>query len=204
MAIDRGASALGLVSEMPSGPGIITEERIAEIAGSVPPHIDTFLLTSLRQADAIVEQHRRCQTTVIQLVDTPEEGTHRDLRKALPDIKLVQVIHIRGEASMIQALKMSDSVDALLLDSGDPDKKVKELGGTGRTHNWQISRRIVQSTDKQVYLAGGLTPDNIAEAVRSVKPYGVDICSGLRTNGVLDGAKTEALFSNIRTAPQYS
>lgn len=204
LAVDYGASALGLVSEMPSGPGVISEERIAEIAGSVPPGIDTFLLTSLRTADEIVEQHRRCRTTTIQLVDTVEKGIHRILKKALPGVTLVQVIHVSGKASIDESREAARSADALLLDSGNPGKDVKELGGTGRTHNWNISQRIVKMTDKPVFLAGGLNPGNVAEAVAKVRPYGVDVCSGLRTNSGLDASKMADFFQNLRTSSQYS
>jgi len=204
LAVDQGASALGLVSEMPSGPGVISEERIAEIAGSVPAGIDTFLLTSLRTADEIVEQHRRCRTTTIQLVDTLVEGTHRDLKRALPGVTVVQVVHVSGKASIGEACEAARSADALLLDSGNPGKKIKELGGTGQTHNWNISHRIVEMTDKPVYLAGGLNAGNVAKAVARVRPYGVDVCSGLRTNGNLDASKMAEFFHNLSMTSQYS
>lgn len=204
LAVEGGASALGLVSEMPSGPGVIPEERIAEIAGSVPDAIDTFLLTSRQHVDKIIDQQRRCRTTTLQLVDTLKYGTYRNLRNALPGIKIVQVIHITGKDSVKEAVESASSVDYLLLDSGNPDNEIKELGGTGRTHNWQISRKIVQSVDKPVFLAGGLNPDNIAKAVHTVDPYGVDVCSGLRTNGFLDVTKVKSFFRNLHLVSQHS
>jgi phosphoribosylanthranilate isomerase len=194
MAIRAGASALGLVSAMPSGPGVISEERIAEIAAFVPPPIATFLLTSLQDTDQIIAQHRRCQTNTIQLCDRLNKGTHAELNQALPGIKIVQVIHVTGEESLSEAVEIARHVDALLLDSGNQKLEVKELGGTGRTHNWEISRKIRESVDVPVFLAGGLNPANAAEAVRQVEPFGLDICSGVRTNGKLDERKLQSFF----------
>ena len=194
LAIDHGACAVGLVSAMPSGPGVISEERIADIADAVPPSIGTFLLTSLRSADEIIGQQRRCRTNTIQVCDTLADGTHREIRHALPGIHLVQVIHINDETSIREAVGIAPEVDALLLDSGRPSLPVKELGGTGRTHDWRISRKIRQSVDVPVFLAGGLTPANVARAVREVGPFALDVCSGVRTDGKLDAIKLKAFF----------
>jgi phosphoribosylanthranilate isomerase len=200
MAMRHGATALGLVSEMPSGPGVIPEERIAEIAGAVPAGVATFLLTARREVDEIVAQHSRCRTTTLQLVDRLERGTHADLRGALPGIGIVQVIHVTREESLNEALAVAPDVDALLLDSGQPDAAVKELGGTGRTHDWGLSRRIREAVDVPVYLAGGLTPDNVGEAVQRVGPFAADVCSGVRTDGGLDEEKLAAFVAGVGAA----
>jgi phosphoribosylanthranilate isomerase len=197
-AVAHGADAIGLVSAMPSGAGIISDENlIQEIAAAVAPPIATFLLTSLTDTDAIVAQHRRCRTSTIQLVDTLTRGTHADLRRALPGIRIVQVIHVLNEASIAEALAAASQVDALLLDSGNPNLAVKELGGTGRTHNWLLSRRIVAESGCPVFLAGGLRPENVAAAWAAVRPWGFDICSGVRTNDVLDEGKLAAFFAAV-------
>jgi len=197
-AVAHGADALGLVSAMPSGAGIISDERlIPEIAATVPPPVATFLLTSLTDTDAIIAQHRRCRTTTLQLVDALTRGTHADLRRALPGIGIVQVIHVLNDASVDEAIAVAPQVDALLLDSGNPTLAVKELGGTGRTHNWSLSRRIVENAGKPVFLAGGLRPDNVAAAWAAVHPFGFDICSGVRTNDNLDEQKLAAFFAAI-------
>lgn len=200
IAIRHGASALGLVSAMPSGPGVIAEEMIAEIAAFVPPGVATFLLTSKRDADSIVVQQGRCRVNTIQLCDSVEPGCHAKLRAALPGIALVQVIHVTGPESVDEAVSVAASVDAILLDSGNQKLAVKELGGTGRKHDWRISRKIVESVPIPVFLAGGLNPDNVAEAIREVRPYGLDICSGLRTNGQLDEEKVLRFFENLALA----
>ena len=192
LAIDAGASALGLVSAMPSGPGVIPWERIAEIAAAVPPPIATFLLTCSQDAEEIVAQQRRCGTSVIQLCDRLERGTYADLRRALPGIRLVQVIHVVDEASVEEARAAAPHVDAILLDSGNQSLAVKELGGTGRVHDWTLSARIREAVGVPLFLAGGLRAENVAVAIGAVKPFALDVCSGVRTNGALDGGKLRA------------
>ncbi len=198
MAIDAGASALGLVGHMPSGPGVISDQLIAEIAKNVPPPIATFLLTSETDPQRIIDHYRRCRTTAIQLVDLPAKGSWEILRNELPGIKLVQVIHVTDESSIQQAVNAAPFIDALLLDSGNPDLQIKELGGTGRTHNWQLSSKIVESVKSPVFLAGGLNATNVSEAIKAVKPFAVDVCSGVRTNGKLDTQKLNTFAKMIR------
>lgn len=202
LAIKSGASALGLVSAMPSGPGVISEELISQIAEQTPPGISTFLLTSKQYVKEIIEQQRRCKTSTIQICDKIVRGTHSQLKQVLPGIKIVQVIHITGEESINEAFEVSKNVDALLLDSGNQKLAVKELGGTGRIHDWTISRKIVESVKVPVFLAGGLNAENVADAVKQVKPFGVDVCSGVRTNGKLDEQKMKSFFTNLKTVLQ--
>ena len=198
LAVSYGASAIGLVSEMPSGPGVISENLIEEIALGVPPTLSTFLLTSRQDAASIIEQQKRCKVNTLQLCDRLVTGTYGDLRERLPDVKIVQVIHVTGEESVEEAKTIASEVDALLLDSGNSSSAVKELGGTGRTHDWSLSRKIVDSVDIPVWLAGGLNPDNIAEAISSVKPYGVDVCSGVRIDSNLDEEKLQRFTDQVR------
>lgn len=186
LAISYGADAVGLVSEMPSGPGVIPEDRIAEIAVRVPSEVSTFLLTSSREVDFIVGQQRKFGVDTIQVCDELPPASLRELRSRMPNISIVQVVHVVGEDALDKARVAAETVDALLLDSGNPSKTVKELGGTGRTHDWTLSRAIRDKVEIPVWLAGGLTPANVGEAVRQVRPYGVDVCSGLRIKGHLD------------------
>jgi phosphoribosylanthranilate isomerase len=197
MAIEHGAAALGLVSAMPSGPGPIPEDLIAEIAAQIPPPIATFLLTCKEDAESIIDQQRRTRVNTIQICDRLSSGEHQKLRAALPGIALVQVIHVTGPESLEEALAIAPLVDAILLDSGNQSLPIKELGGTGRTHDWTISRKIRDSIGIPLFLAGGLNAGNVAEAIRQVQPFGVDICSGVRTNGLLDRGKLAAFFAAI-------
>ncbi len=197
LAVAHGANALGLVSEMPSGPGVISDELAREIAASVPPAVASFLLTSRQSASSIIEQQRFVRNNTLQIVDRLRHGTYQDLRSALPGIALVQVIHVQDEDSFAEALQVAPEVDALLLDSGNQRLAVKLLGGTGLTHDWTISRRIVKAVEKPVFLAGGLKPENVREAVEAVQPFGLDICSGVRTDGRLDERKLTAFFKQV-------
>jgi phosphoribosylanthranilate isomerase len=200
MAIDAGASAIGLVSPMPSGPGPISNERAAEIAAQVPAGIDAFLLTPLQTVEELVEQNRLVKARTLQLVDALPPGAHAELRRAMPGVKLVQVIHVVGPESVDEAVKLAPEVDAILLDSGNPALKVKVLGGTGRRHDWALSREIRERVDVPVWLAGGLNPENAREAIETVGPFGLDLCSGLRTGEGydLDPDKLERFMAAVR------
>jgi phosphoribosylanthranilate isomerase len=197
MAVAAGASALGLVGRMPSGPGVIDDELIAEIAVRVPPPVATFLLTSETHAECIVGHVRRCRTNTVQLVDRIADGVHAAIRSELRYVKIVQVLHVSDADVVEEARALAAHVDGFLLDSGNPNLAVKELGGTGRVHDWNLSRRVVEAVDRPVFLAGGLTPGNVAEAVRRVRPFGLDLCSGVRTDGRLDGGKLEAFIAAV-------
>ncbi len=194
LAINYGASALGLVSEMPSGPGVISENNIKEIAKIIPPAVASFLLTSKQSVEEIINQQKFTRVNTIQICDRLLNGTYKELKDALPGISIVQVIHVNGIQSIDEARKISENVDAILLDSGNQNLTVKELGGTGKIHNWSISAEIVKNIKIPVFLAGGLNPQNVIEAVEKVNPYAVDICSGVRTNGKLDEHKLSEFF----------
>jgi phosphoribosylanthranilate isomerase len=197
LAVGAGAAALGLVGPMPSGPGVIDDGLIAEIAAVVPPPIATFLLTSETRADAIIDHLRRCGTNTVQLVDRVKEGTHAAIRRALPWVRVVQVLHVADAYAVDEARALAGAVDAFLLDSGNPNMAVKELGGTGRVHDWDLSRRIVETVDRPVFLAGGLRADNVAEAIARVQPFGLDLCSSVRSQGHLDAGKLAAFFAAV-------
>ncbi len=199
LAVELGADALGLVGAMPSGPGVVADELAADIVRQVPPPIATFMLTSETTVAGILAHHGRVLASTIQLVDAVPPETYAQLRQALPTVKLVQVIHVTDERSVAEALAaVASGADALLLDSGNPNLTVKELGGTGRVHNWQLSRAIVDQSSVPVFLAGGLNPANVRTAIGQVQPFGLDICSGVRTNGQLDADKLRAFMEQVR------
>jgi phosphoribosylanthranilate isomerase len=197
LAIDHGASAVGLVSAMPSGPGPIPEDLIAEIAATVPPGVSSFLLTCQQDAAAIIDQQRRLRVNTIQICDRLPPGSYARLREELPGVSLVQVIHVTGEEAVAEAIAIAPEVDAILLDSGNQSLAIKELGGTGRTHDWRLSRAIREAIDVPLFLAGGLKPENVAQAIEEVEPFGVDVCSGLRTEGRLDPQKLKEFFRAV-------
>ncbi len=196
-AIRCGASALGLVSTMPSGPGVISWELIAEISATVPPPIATFLLTCSQDAEEIADQQHGCGTSTVQICDRLKRGTYAEIRRAMPGIALVQVVHVSGKESVREAVSVSEQVDAILLDSGNQSLAVKELGGTGRVHDWRLSRQIREAVHVPIFLAGGLKTENVAEAVRAVGPFGLDLCSGVRTDDQLDPKKLSRFFAQL-------
>ena len=197
-----GAAALGLVSQMPSGPGVVADEVIAEVATAVRfDAVRTFLLTSRTTAQAIAAQHAQAGTTTLQLVDQVPVHELQRLRQLCPGVELVQVIHVLGEASVAEAMAVAPWVDALLLDSGNPSLAVKELGGTGRTHNWDVSRRIRDAVyPLPLWLAGGLRSHNVAQAIAAVQPFGLDLCTGVRSEGRLDTDKLAAFMAAVHAA----
>ena len=197
LAISYGADALGLVSEMPSGPGVISEELITNIAKIIPPGVSSFLLTSKQDVETIIHQQKRTRVNTIQIVDSLEEGTHQELKEALPGISIVQVIHVNGKESIEEAKSVASNVDGILLDSGNQKLVIKELGGTGQIHDWSISKEIVKQVKIPVFLAGGLRSENVAQAIEQVRPYGVDLCGGVRTKGKLDEVKLKTFFKRV-------
>ena len=197
-----GADALGLVSSMPSGPGTISDRDIATISRTVPPGIDTFLLTAETQPEAVVDHVSRCGTSVVQLVSSVPPETYAALRSSCPNVRIVQVLHVEDQRSVADAKKVSGKVDAILLDSGCPNATVPELGGTGRTHDWRISAQIAETVPLPVFLAGGLDAANVALAIARVQPFGVDLCSGVRVGGDLDESLLREFIASVHSANQ--
>ncbi len=197
LAINYGATAIGLVGPMPSGPGIINNNLIESIAKNIPTDISSFLLTSETKAKNIIAHYNEVRTTTIQLVDRINHEDYDIIKSALPSVELIQVIHVQDESSIKEAIHIADYADGLLLDSGRPNESVKILGGTGKTHNWEISRRIKEAISIPLYLAGGINSKNVKAAIEMVKPDGVDLCSGVRTNDQLDELKLSDFFKAI-------
>ncbi|CAL1125175.1 unnamed protein product [Cladocopium goreaui] len=205
LAIDCGADAIGLVADMPSGPGTIADELIAQIAVAVPPPVATCLLTCETTASSIVRHIHKTQVNTVQIVD---DEVHPDIygaiREAVPLAKIVQVVHVRGKESIEKAVRASEHVDSLLLDSGNPGATIRELGGTGRTHDWEISRQIVERASRPIFLAGGINPDNVEAAITAVRPYGIDVCSGVRQDGRLNRERLTRLVAAMERARKAS
>lgn len=199
LALAHGAAALGLVSAMPSGPGVIDDATVARVAAAVRGEpVRSFLLTARTQAEAIAAQHAAAGTTTLQLVDHVPLPELRRLRRLCPGVELVQVVHVTGEAALAEALAVAPHVDALLLDSGNPAAAIKQLGGTGRTHDWALARRIRDAVfPRPLWLAGGLRPHNVAEAITTVQPHGLDLCTGVRVNGRLHAPTLAAFMAAV-------
>lgn len=197
LAIACGADAVGLVGRMPSGPGPIPDERIAEIAALVPPPVASVLLTSETTAHAITEHVRRTGVSTVQIVSHLDPRESAALALSLPGVRRMQVIHVE-DRGVLDLLKVyARHVHAFLLDSGRVNAAVPEFGGTGRVHDWTISQAFVAASPIPVFLAGGLTPDNVERAIREVRPFGVDLCSGVRSGGRLDRVRLMAFMRAV-------
>jgi phosphoribosylanthranilate isomerase len=200
MAVRAGADALGLVARMPSGPGPIPDDVIAAVTAVVPPPVATFLLTSETTAEAISAHIRATNPSTVQLVSHIAPAESEKLARLEPHVRRVQVIHVEGPEAIDLIPAYAPHVHAFLLDSGRPNAAVAELGGTGRAHDWRVSAAFVQATDKPVFLAGGLSAKNVADAIRQVRPYGLDLCSGVRSDGRLDPVKLDAFMLAVKQA----
>lgn len=198
LAVEAGADALGLVGDMPSGPGIISDDTIRQIAREVPPPVSTFLLTRETAGRHIAEHARSCHVDTVQIVNHIPAEEYPALIDLLPNVRRVQVIHVADETALELIDRYSPYVHAFLLDSGSPSAIVPILGGTGRVHNWTVSTEFVRRSSRPVFLAGGLTSANVASAIDTVRPYGLDLCSGVRSDGKLDARKLREYFAAVK------
>ncbi|MEQ1932069.1 MAG: phosphoribosylanthranilate isomerase [Parvularculaceae bacterium] len=205
-AIAAGALAVGLVGPMPNGAGPIPDELISAISMHVRDRhgerIWRTLLTSRTDGGAIADHVAETGVNTVQIVDRPERGAHDAVRRAHRRVRIIQVIHVEDAGAIEQAREAAETADVILLDSGRPSAAVRTLGGTGDTHDWSISRRTVETVGKPVFLAGGLNPQNAVRAFAEVRPFGLDICSGLRDAArgyALDPLKLVAFAATLRS-----
>ncbi|MEM0923705.1 MAG: phosphoribosylanthranilate isomerase, partial [Pseudomonadota bacterium] len=198
MAAAAGAEYIGLVGPMPSGPGTLTLEDAAEIARSAPPSATPVLLSSATTALDLVREAEAAGAGVIQIVQHVSPGIHAELVAQAPGLECWQVIHVEDRTAVDLIRSFDEQPDAFLLDSGRPARG--ELGGTGRVHDWAISRDCVAATARPVFLAGGLTPENVGEAIRQVRPQGVDLCTGVRLDGRLNAVRLATFMQIVSDA----
>ncbi len=200
LAVGQGAAAVGFVSHMPSGPGVIPSEKIAELVKATPFPVWSELLTSLTELPELLAQYKRLKPAALQLCQPLKLEVLADLREALPGVTLVHVVHVKDSSSIEEAQTYAPAVDGLLLDTGVTEGPTRELGGTGRTHDWSLDAKIVQKVQVPVFLAGGLTAANVGEAIATVQPFGVDVCSGVRTDDKLDPEKLHSFMAAVMQA----
>lgn len=200
MALAAGADAIGLVSAMPSGPGVIDDATVRLIADWTLPPLDAWLLTALEDAEALAAQIQQARVRTVQLVRHLPVSALIALRSLRPGLRIVQVIHVEDDNAIDLARAYAETADALLLDSGRPSAAIPLLGGVGQPHDWSISQRIVKAVDRPVFLAGGLNADNVSQAIDRVRPFGVDLCSGVRSTGALDPDLLGAFMAAVSAA----
>lgn len=192
----QGADWFGLVGPMPSGAGVISLEQAKGIAAAYRGSARPILLTSAESAEAILAEADFVGVDAVQVVR--HIPAQESARLKTGDLYYVQVIHVGGPEALELIDIYAPHCDAFLLDSGRPSSD--EFGGTGQTHDWSISAEFVRRADKPVFLAGGLNSGNVGRAIRTVQPYGVDICSGLRPARRLDPALLSAFIEEVAKA----
>lgn len=202
LAVSFGAVAIGIASGVPGSTEELEDEQIAAITACVGDDIGTFLLTALGDPGEIAAKARRCAVNTVQLWEPLAPEAYIELRRAAPGLSIAQSIHVVDERAIAQAREMAGVADALVLGSTNPEPPFRWTSPHGRTHDWTISRRIVESAQIPVILSGGLTARNVADAVRFVRPYGVEVCSSVRRNGRLEKSLlVEFLESVTRVRP---
>lgn len=196
IAAHEGADWYGLVGPMPSGPGVLSLDEAKGIATSPRFSARPILLTSAETADLILAEANFVGVDAVQVVRhiPPEEAA--GLKAS--DLYYVQVIHVAGPEALALIDVYAPYCDAFLLDSGQPSRDA--FGGTGQTHDWDVSAEFVRRADRPVYLAGGLNAGNVGRAIRTVRPHGVDICSGVRRDRKLEPALLSAFMEEVRRA----
>jgi phosphoribosylanthranilate isomerase len=186
LAVSFGVTAVGMVDETPSGEGRIPVETIAEIVQAVPRKTGTFVLTATTDVDRLEELYRTTGVNTVQLWDPLQPEEYERLREKAPGIFIAQSVHVMDDAALDTAREIARHVDALVLDSGNPEPPFRWQNPAGQTHDWELSRRVSEAIHLPILVAGGLTQDNVGQAIRIVRPYGVDVCSGVRKDGRLD------------------
>lgn len=198
-AIKAGADAIGFVGIHPPTPRTIADELIHSITQEVSRSIATVLLTASTRAEVISNQLQRTITSSVQLSAKLETEELRKLAETEPEVTRIKVVHVEGSEALKAIDQYADAVDIFLLDSGSPNAASPVYGGTGQQHDWRVSAEFVKASPLPVFLAGGLTPQNVTKAIDQVRPAGVDLCSGLRTGDRLDYSKLAAFMNAIQT-----
>ncbi|WP_067853608.1 phosphoribosylanthranilate isomerase [Nocardia shimofusensis] len=181
VAVEAGADAIGFISGVTHfSEDALDGDRAAELAARTPPSVTKVLVTHLADASSIVQLADHIGVDAIQVHGLVTEDTVRRVRASARGRKVLRAVHVTGPAAIDSALRAASICDGIVLDSRTGDR----LGGTGRTHDWSISARIVRALDGSgcsVILAGGLHPGNVAEAIAAVAPHGIDVNSGVES-----------------------
>ena len=196
--INLGVEGLGFTLRLPSGiHDNLTEEKARQIIAELPPFVGSVLISYITNPIEAVDFCKYLGVNTIQLHAPVEKGVMAEIKKHLPNIKIIKSVNVIDESAVDEAKKYAEEADAIILDTYDP--KSGRHGATGLTHDWTISRKIVESCNKPVILAGGLNPDNVAEAIRKVQPWGVDVHTGIENpDGSPNHKKAVDFVKNVR------
>ena len=196
-AVAAGADAVGFLMGITHvTQDAVTPETAAAMVATLPPFIVPVAVTHLTKPSDLIRivELSHCTTLQIQDMVTPDDIA--EVREDLPYLRIMKAVHVMDESAIATAKYFSDAADAILLDTRTADR----IGGTGITHDWNISAKIVKECSCPVILAGGLTPENVTEAVARVRPYAVDVHTGVKKNGVRDAERTRAFVAKAKTA----
>ena len=198
MSLDANADIIGLlVGQEHSSNDFIDKYKAKEITNFIEGRCDVSLVTHLIHADEIIELTKFIGNNIIQLHSDIAESEVEKIANELPNIKLVRLIHISNEGEIVTDYKKMKYADYYLLDSFN--LKTNQVGGTGLTHDWYKSNELIKTLDKPTFLAGGLNPENVAEAIKISEPYGVDVNSGCKNEkGVKDAEKVKQFVYNAK------
>ena len=197
-AIEAGVDAVGFVCAEPASIRTIKKIDAASIAATIPPPINSFVLNSETTASEIAEVVRLVKAHTVQVVSDIGPNESEELARLIPSTHRVQVIHIQSKGDLQLIDRYAPFVHAFLLNSGKSTGDGPISGGTGRVHDWSLSAQFVQQSPLPVFLAGGLSAENVGRAIRTVRPFGVDLCSGARSKGRLDPDKLTAFVQAVR------
>ena len=174
--IDAGADALGFHVELEHAKNPIGSATLNAIISRLPPFVSTVVVTTETDPKKLSRIARATGANTLQLHGDIEPDAVRAVKALMFYLKIYVAVHA-GSDAYEKAKSFGDSADAILLDS--PKSETGARGGSGKTHDWTASREIVDSLSLPVILAGGLNPENIADAIRAVQPYAVDVNSGV-------------------------
>lgn len=197
-AVVAGADELGFHVGLTGGRVPLESEHAARIIAELPESASGVVVTSIAESGKLIELVRATGADIVQLYGDATPETILEVKKALPDVQVWKVLNVADEGSIAEAKKYERAADAIALDTLNKETGVR--GGTGKVHDWNISRKIVESVSIPVILAGGLNPDNVAEAIRAVNPFGVDVNSGVsNADGTKDVGKVRMFAERAKT-----
>ena len=193
IAVQQGADAVGvLVGQVHSSSDFLPTDVAAEICAATPPFVTTVLVTHIQDPPAVLALANSIPSSAVQLHSDLSVTVLRELRRALAPRRVIAKISVEGPSALERARELDRQLDAILLDSIDRSKD--QVGGTGITHDWEISAQVVKQVSTPVILAGGLTPTNVRDAIGRVQPWAVDVNSGVRNAKGLKDANLIGAF----------
>jgi phosphoribosylanthranilate isomerase len=194
VAMNMGADAVGFLVGVPESPRNLTLKRAKKLLSSVPVFVDKVVVTPSKSFEWLLEVNNMLKPSAIQIHGKKIDS--KKIEESIQDTMLIKTIYVTESTLNEKTIKDLKKFDAILLDSFSKN----QYGGTGKVHDWKLSRKIKEALEPiPVILAGGLTPNNVKEAILTVKPYAVDVASGIEINpGIKDHKKIKAFIENAK------